>query len=152
VRDGEITLKADQTKGIGSGIDQKLQINRFATDETTVIVKVDVSPSHRTPEWGRELDLADKNAPPTVVDTNGTRYEAVGFVYKDSGITRLRFTRGQPLKGMAEAPSISRNTPDRQLTLVFVVSLGVNIKEFKIGDRVLDDWSEKPIKCDQRQK
>lgn len=152
VRDGEVTLKAEQTKGANAGIDQRLQINRFGTDETTVILKVDVSPSHRTPEWGRELDLADKNAAPTVVDTNGTRYEAVGYVYKDPAITKMRFTRGQPLKGLSEAPSISRNTPDRQLTLVFVVSLGVNIKEFRIGDKVLDDWSEKPIKCDQRQK
>lgn len=151
VRDGEVKLTSQQLRGATSGLDPKLQINRFSTTDDTVIVKVDVSPSRRTPDFTKLMDLAEKGVPPTLIDTNGTKYEAVGFLYKDSSITQLRFTKGQPLKGMGDAPSVSRSTPDRQLTLVFVVSLGVQISEFRIGNSVIETYTP-PVKCDQRQK
>jgi hypothetical protein len=37
------------------------------------------------------------------------------------------------------------------LTLVFVVSLGVELKELRIGDVVVETY-EPAVKCDQKQK
>ena len=59
--------------------------------------------------------------------------------------------RSSPLKGLADAPSISRSTPDRQLKLVFIVSLGVDIKEFQIGDKTLETY-DPPKECKQKQR
>ena len=75
----------------------------------------------------------------------------MGFVYRDPKLVQLRFTRGSPLKGIGEVPSVSRTTPDRELTLVFVVSLGVELKELRIGDAVLETY-EPPVSCAQRQR
>lgn len=151
IRSGEMTLNTDQLKGRNAGIESQLQVNRFSTNEDTVVVKVDVSPSKRSNDFGKVWDQADKDKPPTLIDTNGTKYEAVGYVYKDPSIFRLRYTRGEPLKGLAAAPSVSRSNPNRELKLVFSVSFGVDITEFRIGDLVLDTY-DPPIKCNARQK
>ena len=153
IRDGEMTLNLDQLKGRNAGIEPSLMVNRFSSTESTVVVQVDVSPAKRSEEFIKNFDLADKDKPPTLVDTNGTKYEAVGYTYKDTSIFRLRYTVGAPLKGLGEpgVPSVSRSTPNRELKFVFRVSLGVDIREFRIGDRVIDSW-DPPIKCNSRQK
>ncbi len=151
IRDGEMKLGVDQLVTRGRPVDAKLQVNRFATTESTVVVKVDVSPAVRPDAFMKAMGEADKQRPPTLVDTLGRKYEAVGFTYTDSQIMHLRFTVGSPLKGLSEAPSVSLTTPDRHLTLVFRASLGVEIKEFRIGDAVLEKY-EPTIKCDQKQK
>ncbi len=153
IRNGEMRLKIDQLKGRSAGVEPKLQVNRFSVNESTVVVQVDVSPSHRPDEFGKVYDLCDKDKPPVLVDTNGVKYEAVGFVYKDLSDFMLRYTVGAPLKGLGEAgvPSVSRSTPNRELKLVFRVSLGVDIKEFRIGDRLLETY-DPPLKCNTPQK
>jgi hypothetical protein len=151
IRDGEMTLDKSRLSGVSKGLDPKLQVNRFSVTDTTLVVQIDVTPGHHDAEWVSAFEQADKSKAPTLVDTNGRRYEAVGFVYTDGKLFHLRYTKGSPLKGLAEAPSISRSTPDRQLKLVFVVSLGVDIKEFQIGDKALDTY-DPPKECKQKQR
>jgi hypothetical protein len=154
VRSGELKLRNDEVKGVSAGIDPKLQVNRFSVADDTVVVKVDISPAVHTADYNKLLDGAPKDQSPVLVDTEDRTYPAVGFVYKDSGITWVRFTKGNPISGLGASgmPQLSRSTPDRKLTLVFAVPLGVSIKQFKIGDVVLEDRTAKPIKADQRQR
>lgn len=154
VVEGEVKLRNDEIAGISSGVDINLQVNRFSTADGTVIVQVDISPSARTADFVKKLDQTDKLAPPVLVDTEGRTYPAAGFVYKDAAMHWLRFTKGDPISGLGapNMPTISRTSPDRKLTLVFAVPLGIQVKEFRIGDITLDDWSAKPIKCDVIQK
>ena len=149
VRDGEQKFKPEELAN--RNVDAKLRIDRFAPGDDTVIVKVNMTPEQRGAEFWKKVEGADKKKAVVLVDTKGRKYEAVGFIYRDPKIVHLRFTRGTPLKGMAEAPSVSRTTPDRELTLVFVVSLGVEIKELRIGDVVVETY-EPAVKCDQKQK
>jgi hypothetical protein len=128
-------------------LDPKLQIMRFASSPDTVVVQVDVSSSRRTPEFCTAFERAPQDRPPALVDTKGRKYEAVGFVYRDAKITHLRYTRGAPLRGLSEAPSVSRSTPDRELTLVFCVSAGAEVKEFRIGDVVVA--YDPVVKCEK---
>ena len=51
----------------------------------------------------------------------------------------------------ASTPSVSRSTPNRQLWLVFAVSLGVEITEFRVGDALIEEYSP-PVKADTRQR
>ncbi|MFN0133646.1 MAG: hypothetical protein ACKVW3_14100 [Phycisphaerales bacterium] len=136
---------------IGRVVDQKLQINKFSLTDDTVLVRVIISPSQRTPEFTKALDSADRNRPPSLMDTNGTRYDAVGFIYKDLSLAHFRYTKGSPLRGLGESgvPQVSRNTPERQMTLLFVVSRGVEISEFRVGDAVIETYSP-TVKTNQR--
>jgi hypothetical protein len=140
----------DRTRG--SYADFKLQINRFATTEDTVMVQVDISPGVRDMAFIRSWEAADRNAPLQLIDTNGRPYQAVGYVYDDGQLATIRYTRGQPIRNASELPSISRNTPDRKLTLLFIVSKGVKIKEFRIGARVVEQYDPESLNTDVTQR
>ncbi|MBL9031479.1 MAG: hypothetical protein JNM80_07195 [Phycisphaerae bacterium] len=136
---------------VGRVVDRKLQINKFSLTDDTVLVKVVISPAQRTDEFTKALDSAEKNKPPSLIDNNGTRYDAVGFIYRDLSLVHIRFTKGNPLRGLGESgvPTVSRNTPERSLTLLFVVSRGVEISEFRVGDKLIETYAP-TIKTIQR--
>jgi hypothetical protein len=146
VDSGEAKFTRDELERT-RGIDNKIQINRFNIDETTAMVKVDISPGQRPSEFSRVIETAERDVPPELIDTNGRRFQAVGFVYDDGNLIHLRYTRGQPIRGLAELPSVSRNTPERKLTLLFIVSRGVEIKEFRVGRSLVEEYKE-TIKTD----
>jgi hypothetical protein len=129
------------------GLDPKLAINRYSVDETTAVVQVEMSPRMRSAEFMRQLDEAPKDKPPALYDTNGNRYEAVGFFYRDSRRVELSYDKQTSIRGLNAMPQVSRNNPDRQLRLVFVVNNGVEIREFRIGDVVMETYSP-PIKAE----
>jgi hypothetical protein len=138
IEDGElkISLRAARSQG---QVDRKLVINRFSLNADTVMVQVDATPRNRG-EIGRLMTDADQRGAPALVDSNGTRFEAVGFLYKDNTMRWLRYTRGQPLRSMLDAanPVTLNSPPDRELKLLFVVSRGVQLREFRIGDSLIE--------------
>ena len=153
IRDGEAKFKPGDLADRSHPVEPRLQVNRFAVVDDIAVVKVTLSPADRPDEFIKALEQADKDRPPTLVDTKGKKYEAVGFVYTDAEIVHVRYTRNAPLKGLGEpgVKIIGRSTPDRHLTLIFTVSLGREVKEFRIGDKVLETY-DPPVKCDQKQK
>lgn len=148
IQDGEDKLKPPQTVGTN---DLKLSITRFAPADDSVIVQVNVSPKDQPETILKALEGADKTKPVVLIDGKGRKYQPVGFVYKDPKLVHVRFTKGSPLKSLDEAPSVTRNNPDRELKLVFCVNLGVEVTELRIGDAVIERYSP-PVKCDQKQK
>jgi hypothetical protein len=122
------------------GLEFRLQVNRFGVAEGTAMVQVDLSPGVRSSAFMRELDTADQNSPPQLVDSNDRPYPAVGFIFDDGTNYDVRYTRGQPIRNMLEVPRVSVNTPDRRIRLLFVVSQGVDVKEFRIGNTVLERY------------
>lgn len=86
-------------------------------------------------------NTASGDDPFMLVDTDNNEYEAVGYVYEDpaSQIFELRYTPGSTLTGMNEDgfPRISKSKDGQKLALIFLVSSGVDIKYFTIGDDVL---------------
>lgn len=147
VQAGDQTLRNNSLKGLGA-VDPKLKIDRFASTSDTSVVKVAVTPKYRDADFNKLYEQADRNAEPALIDSTGTRYTAVGWIYKDPAVTKIRYDRGHPVQRLGEAPAVSRSSPDKELTLVFVVSAGVQITEFKIGDVTLGDFSKTPIKAD----
>jgi hypothetical protein len=153
IRDGELKIKNEQLVGRTGTVEPSLLINRLEATADTVVVKVDVSPAARSDAFTRALAGADRMKPPTLVDAKGRKYEAIGFVYQDESLTHVRYTKGSPLKGLGEpgVPSLSASTPQRHFTLIFTVSLGVELKEFRVGETVLEAYSP-AVKCDQQQR
>lgn len=146
VQDGKTTIATAQANK--AGLEKPLRIDHFALNADTALIKVVVSPTARPDDFNKKYEAIDPSALPVLVDTNGTTYQAVGYIYKDSTKFELQFQQSNPLKNIGEAPRVTRNTPDKQLTLIFVVNNGIDLKEFRIGDTVLDDWSAKPMHVD----
>lgn len=146
IQNGECTIATNRMNT--AGLDKNLRIDRFALNGDTAMVKVIVTPTQRPDDFNKKYESIDPGAQPLLVDTNGTTYQAVGWTFEDSVKYDLRFTQDKPLKNIGEAPRVTRNTPDKKLVLLFVVNNGIDLKEFKIGDTVLDSWDPKPFHVD----
>lgn len=127
-----------------SGMDRKLRVEKLQGTEDTVLVQYDLSPN--TP--GTQVHLAlrsiqesnrDSDAP-CLVDTEGNRYAAVGFMYEDREMWRLRYTPGKPLEGTSEIPAISTSRPDQKIKLIFRVSRNAAIQYFAVGNKAVSEY------------
>jgi len=136
-------------------IAQELRIDRFNVDQGVVMVQVDVSPSKPLSLLGQVAAAAERLVPPVLVDTNGTPYEAVGWIYKDRDLIYIRYTPGQPLRGLQELQDkrvvLSSSREDQELTLLFLCSLGSEIQSFKIGNHEVLTLNQS-LKLDRAQK
>lgn len=121
---------------------KKLRVDKFWYGQGLSMVQVKVGSNAE----GGMLSEAAKNIAPVdepfmLVDSNNNEYEAVGYVYEDqaSQIFELRYTPGSTLTGLNESgfPRISQSKDGQKLSLIFLVSSGIEIKYFTIGDTVL---------------
>jgi len=127
---GRTTLDPNR---IATNLPPQLQVNSFLPPAGTVMVQVDVGPQSRASLLGQVLDAAERILPPVLTDTLGQRYQAVGYVYQDQSKIEIRFTPGQPIRGLTELPTLSRSRSDQSLRLLFTPSAGVQIKSFGLG-------------------
>lgn len=123
------------------GISKNVVIKEFATTPDVVIVKVDVSPQSKASLLGRAAQAVDRILPPQLIDTDGRAYPAVGYIYKDNKIVEISYNPSQSIRGLAQIPTISSSRSDQELTLIFRVSKGVEIKTFAIGSKAILDIS-----------
>lgn len=128
---GEALLRNDQLPERGA--ERTLLVEQILVDNTVVIVQVDVGSTSSLAITGAE---SEGDGAPALFDENQQRYDAVGYFYKDAGLTRVRFTPDSPLK-RSDLPSMSRSRTDQQLTLIFRCSLGVKITSYAIGTKVI---------------
>ncbi|MBX3403647.1 MAG: hypothetical protein KF699_09595 [Phycisphaeraceae bacterium] len=122
----------------GAGIDQRLQVRRFQATEDTVILQVVVDITNTA--FGFLSNAAanmEQSKAPTVYDHNGTPYSPLGFMYKDSGETWIRFTPQTPILAVTDLPPLTRSRPEQRLILVYRVSKNVRIEKFAVGPKVL---------------
>lgn len=136
-------------------ISKELRIDRFNVDQGVVMVQVDVSASEPLSLLGQAVAAAERLAAPVLVDTNGQRYEAVGWIYKDRDLIYVRYTPGQPIRSLQELQDnrvvLSSSREDQELTLLFLCSLGSEIKSYQIGNKVIEELEE-PLVLDRAQR
>lgn len=129
------------------GLERALQIKQLATTSDANIVWLDVSASSRTSLLGKSFDAAEAVLPPLLVDSLGTSYQPVGYIYYDESSFQFSFDPGQPIQGMSQLPTLSRSRPSQQMALIFRVSAGRDIKYFKKGSVVISEF-EPPFHID----
>ncbi|MCA9303253.1 MAG: CvpA family protein [Phycisphaerales bacterium] len=150
------TLIDDNTIGDGEGkldpetqlgrkntpTDRKLRIDKFAIGANQQLIQVDVSPDQPGSLLGDAARFAKTDVPIKLVDTNGDEYEAIGFVYEDDTIMHIRYTNGSTLKGLDEVPPLSTSRiGEQKLRMLFIVTQGVDIEYFVIGDDAIVRFS-----------
>ena len=138
IESGDATIRLEAV-GKG-GIDRALQVRELAVTDDTAIVQLDVGADSRTSLLGRAVATAQQLGAPALIDTNGQRYDAIGFVYEDQEIYRVRFTPGAPLRRLTETPTLSRTRSDQKMQFIFRPSYGVEIASFVIGSRVVTEF------------
>lgn len=124
------------------GTDQLLQVNQFSISDDSQVVQVVVDGSNT--QFGfLAAAAAGSSGRPILVDNLGLQYSPSGYVYQKTGETWIYFNPGAPIQSLTdrEMPTLSRSQPDQKLTLIFVVSKGVKLKEFGIGERILAEFN-----------
>jgi uncharacterized membrane protein required for colicin V production len=118
------------------GIDRNLRVDQFAATKDTTVVQVLLANAGAMSVLGRSVEAAEDILPPVIIDTNGQQYEAIGYVYAEGNIIRVRYTPGRPLRGLSELPSrVSRSKRDQSVRLLFRPTKGVSIASFNLGPK-----------------
>ena len=123
------------------GLQENLRVSEFQRTNDTRIVQVNVSQQTRLSLLGRAFQKAESVVPPVLVDSLGRQYQPIGFVFENGGDVTIRFTPGDPLRGLAEVPSLSSSREDQRLILLFRVNSNSELKSFAIGNRVVADFT-----------
>ncbi len=135
-------------------VEKSMRIEKFQVNPDVVMVQVNVSPREKASLLGKAAASAERILPPQLVDTNGQRYEAVGWLYKDREMVYLRYTPSQPIRGLSELESkgiqLSASRDDQKLYLFFLCSYGAELTEYDIGPKTIVKL-EKPLPLDKRQ-
>lgn len=123
------------------GLDKNLRVDRFASTRDTAIVQVLLADKGTMSVLGRAVESAEDILPPVLIDQSGQRYEAVGYVYAEGSIVRIRYTPGKPIRGLSELPSrISRSKRDQTVRLLFRPTSNVSITAFALGSKTLAEF------------
>ncbi len=131
------------------GLDRNLRVDNFAATPDTSVVQLLLSSNGAMSLLGRSVEAAEDILPPALLDENGQRYEALGYVYAEGNVLSIRFTPGAPLRGLSELPSrISRSKRDQTARLIFRPTKGVKIVSFNLGPKQIATF-EPPVKVGQ---
>lgn len=154
--EGSRTFTPDQLEGT-VGLEQSLRITHLQTEDRGAVVQVVLA----DPRLGDNLAInlarppaseAPLNEPIYLIDTSGIRYGAIGYFYRDREQARLRYTRGNQLRGLDELPSTpSIAQRDQRITLLFYVTSGSDIEAFAIGNTVIAKF-DPPIDATERRR
>lgn len=133
-------------------ISRELKVDTFAVPDGTVMVQIDVSPKSIASLLGPVGSLADQNDAFYIIDTAGTPYQAVGYIYKDRDRYDIHYFPGNPLRGMIDlrdVPGLTAIRDDQEMRLLFLVSRGVEMQGFAIGTNLVFELEE-PRKIEGR--
>ena len=124
-----------------AGTSKNLRVERYAVAEDQAMIKLEVSADSPFGFLSEGAQVAPLDEPLVLLDTLGNEYEAVGYEYIDSSIMELRYTLGNTLTGIEDTPSLSTTRADQRLRIIFVITDGVEIDRFVIGDMVLAEFN-----------
>ncbi len=119
---------------------KSLRVERYTVDRGQVLIRVKVGPESEIGLLSEASRDAPLDQPLLLIDDKGNEYEAVGFEYVDAEIFHARLTRGSTLTGVQDIPGLSRSRDDQDLTLLFVVTEGIKITHYTIGDVAIAEF------------
>ncbi len=123
------------------GLDRNLRIDHFQTKPDTVLLQLDVGPGTPLTWLGKVPVTNDSTYAPQIVDTDGTVYEPVGYIYEEQAkYLTIHFNRGQPIRTVTDLPPLSATREDQKLTIIFDISKGVKISKFQLGGTTLHEF------------
>lgn len=118
-------------------VSRNLRVERYEIGQGQAMVKLDVSSGSPFGFLTPAARSAPLDQPLKLIDTNGNAYEAIGFEYMDRELMELRYTRGSTLTGVGDTPTLSTTRDDQRLRIMFIITDGVEIDRFAIGDVIV---------------
>ncbi|MBL4697709.1 MAG: CvpA family protein [Phycisphaerales bacterium] len=117
-----------------TGYGKKLRVSKYSVSSGQKMVRVNVSAGSTIGFFSEAARDAPFDQPMLLIDEKGNEYEAIGFEYTDSKLFHVRYTRGSTLGGIEDVPTLSRSRDDQKLMILFIITNGVKITDYSIGD------------------
>lgn len=146
VNDDNLIINGTNTFSIESfqntrGMEASLSVRGFTTLPGIQLVFIDVGVDSDFSLTSAAALNADRTQPPVLYDTDSARYQAIGYVYRDEEIVKIRFTPQLPITGVRELErdgvELSRNNPNQEMVLIFAVTEDADIEQFALGEKVI---------------
>lgn len=127
--EGTLTTKWSQT-----GVSQSLTIKGIRADIGTAIVQLDISPGSNAAIEDL-LPVVPRDSSIVLIDTTGHKYVPIGYFIGDDKRMQLSLTPSTPIRTISDLPlHILTSSNKKTMTLIFQVTEGQWIKEFRVGD------------------
>jgi hypothetical protein len=111
-----------------------LRIKGIRADAGTVIVQLDVS-SETDAAFEDLLPIVPENSSVVLIDSDGYKYGPIGYYIDDGKRMQLTLTPSSPIRTIRELPMhILTSSSKKSMTLIFQVTKGQVITEFRVGD------------------
>jgi hypothetical protein len=137
------TLNTQWTR---QGVSAGLAIKGIKADEGTAIVQLNVSAGSNA-EFQDLLPIIPADSPVVFIDDEGHRYEPIGYYLDDGKKMNLTLTPGTPIRRMGDLPIHQLTSSNsKSLTLIFQITEGVNLKEFRVGDFTIGTCNVKAVR------
>ena len=137
--DGSWNVKTDVGRK-NAPMDKKLRVDSYALSTGQAMIRIDVSADTLFGLFSDSSRDALTDQPLMLIDDKGNEYEAIGYEYTDSKVFEARYTRGSTLTGIQDMPSMSRSRSDQKLVLLFVVTEGIKITHYAVGDIAITEF------------
>lgn len=127
-----------------TGVDRKLRIMNFVVDQDVQLVHIPVGGATPYTFLNARIQSAPRTESVTLIDSNGNRYVPVGLVYSDATVQKIRYTPDAPMTTLNEIDqygTMSRSRPEAEMTLIFRVSKGVQIRYYAVGNRAIAEFT-----------
>ena len=125
------TLSTQWTR---QGVSSALAIKGIRADQGTAIIQLDVSPGSNA-AFEDLLPVISPDSAVVFIDDDGRKYEPIGYYLGDDRRMQLTLTPGTPIHYMSELPMhLMTSSKSKSLTLIFQITEGVRLKEFRVGD------------------
>lgn len=124
------------------GLERPLRISEFLNTTSTSIVQVDVSVDSPNDLLVGVAGGAQPSDKVQLVDSFGTRYDPLGYIFVDRDLVKIVYFPGSPITSLAGLPSTTRSRPDQRLSLIYRVSAPTTIASFEVGNVVVHRLEE----------
>lgn len=116
------------------GVSRGLAIKGIQADDGTAIVQLNVSPGTNA-AFEDLLPIISPDSAVVLIDDEGHKYEPIGYYLGDDKKMQLSLTPSTPIHYMSELPMhLLTSSKSKTLTLIFQITEGVILKEFRVGD------------------
>lgn len=122
------------------GLDRNLVVQDFMITSDTTMIQVTMVDEGEFTTIGRGVDRGNPDDPLYLIDSEGRRFQAIGYFYEDGNEAEIRFTPGRPLQSLRDYPEISAAKRDQTLILLFRPTRGVTLQYIAVGDRVIAEF------------
>ncbi len=120
-----------------SGVSSALAIKGIQSDEGTSIIQLEVTPG-KEGAFEDLVPIISPDSPVLFIDSDGRKYEPIGYIIGDEKRMKLSLTPGTPIQTVSELPMHTLTSSNsKTMKLIFQITVGVQLREFRVGDHTI---------------